>query len=204
VWQGGVRPFIPHDTGTAGFPDGAGLYWKSSQPMPGFPFGGVMFIGHNTDAEGTHASRRPGGRSPGEPCDPVMPTWKRLYKTFELAGFDPREMFFTNVYVGLKAGTLAEGPFQGAKDPSFLAWCRAFLDEQIQLMRPRAIVTLGAVARDEFGLEFGRITHSVRAGASAVALKHPVARDRRAAEEGAVLREILLTDRVPGPAPTGV
>ena len=97
-WPAGVvRPFIPRDTGTAGFPAGAGLYWKSNNPMPDFPFGGVMFIGHNTDAEGTHASRRQVGCSPGEPCDPVIPTWKRLYQTFALAGFDAREMFFTNV-----------------------------------------------------------------------------------------------------------
>jgi uracil-DNA glycosylase len=77
------------------------------------------------------------------------------------------------------------------RTPSFVGWCRAFLDEQIQLMRPRAVVTLGAAARDEFGLEFGRITHSARAGASALALNHPVARVRRA-PQAALPREILL------------
>lgn len=47
-WPPGViRPHASHDIGTAGFPDGAGLFWKSAQPMPDFPFGWVMFVGHN-------------------------------------------------------------------------------------------------------------------------------------------------------------
>jgi hypothetical protein len=117
-WPAGVkRPRIPHDFGTAGFPDAAGLYWASGQPMPDFPFGGVMFVGHNTDAEGKHASRRSECQSPGEPGNPVMQTWKKLYKLFELAAFNHREMFFTNIYVGLKAGDNQEGSFQGARTP---------------------------------------------------------------------------------------
>lgn len=137
-WPTGViRPHIPHDVGTAGFPDGAGLFWKSSQPMPDFPFGGVMFVGHNTDAAGKHGSRRHDGRSPGEPGNPVMRTWINLYETFSRAGFNPEnQMFFTNVYVGLIDGDYQEGDFPGSKDASFVAWCRAFLNEQIR--PPRA------------------------------------------------------------------
>jgi uracil-DNA glycosylase len=99
------------------------------------------------------------------PATPAMPTWRRLYKLFERAEFNPQEMFFTNVYVSLKAGAAPEGKFPGAKDPSFCARCYAFLDEQIQIMRPRAVATLGATARNEFSPESGRITPVARAGA---------------------------------------
>lgn len=205
-WPTGViRPHTPHDVGTAGFPDGAGLFWKSSQPMPNFPFGGVMFVGHNTDAAGKHGSRRSGGRSPGEPGNPDMRTWKHLYATFGRAGFNPEnQMFFTNIYVGLIDGDDQEADFPGRKDPSFVAWCRAFLDEQIRIMQPRAVVTLGALARDEFGMRFGQIiTSYVRAGAEFVALslKHPVARDRRVHEEAARLRLATVGDARSAVAP---
>jgi hypothetical protein len=192
-WPTGViRPHIPHDIGTAGFPDGAGLFWKSAQPMPDFPFGGVMFVGHNTDAAGKHGSRRTYGRSPGEPGNPAMRTWASLYETFRHAGFNPEnQMFFTNVYVGLIDGDDQEQVFPGRKDSSFVAWCRAFLDEQIRIMQPRVVVTLGAAARDEFGMRFGQIIPSYSRGGAefvALSLRHPVARDRRAYEEAAYLR----------------
>jgi Uracil DNA glycosylase superfamily len=175
-WPPGVIPTPrTHDRGTAGFPDGAGLYRKTGDPLPPFPVEGVMFVGHNTDAADMHASRRTGGISPGEPPNGRMPTWVRLYALFRHAGFDPHEMFFTNIYVGLKAGGEARGRFPGADDPSFCAWCAAFLDEQIQLMRPRAIVTLGDAAAQEFGLQRGRIESKRRAGVTfkAAALMHP-------------------------------
>jgi hypothetical protein len=172
--------------------------------MPDFPFGGVMFVGHNTDANGKHSSRRTGGRSPGEPGNPEMRTWKNLYETFRQADFNPvRQMFFTNMYVGLIDGDEQEGIFPGSKDPSFSAWCRAFLDEQIRIMQPRVLVTLGAAARDEFGMRFGQIIPSYsRAGThfAALSLKHPVARDRRVHEEATGLSLVTSADPQPGAA----
>lgn len=177
-WPAGVYPTPrEHDRGTAGFPDGAGLYRKTGDPMPCFPVGGVMFVGHNTDAKDKHASRRTGGLSPGEPPRGRMPTWVRLYAIMERAGFDRQEMFFTNIYVGLMAGSIPRGPFAGASDPSFRAWCDAFLDEQIQLMQPRAIVTLGRKAGEAFGWEHGLAGMQQRAGVQfkGAALMHPSA-----------------------------
>jgi hypothetical protein len=109
-----------------------------------------MFVGNFTDAEGLRVLRRPNGRSPGDPEHPNMRTWENLYKLFGLADFRKHEMFFTNVYVGLKEGVDGGGRFPGAKDESFRAWCRDFLDDQIRIMEPRAIVTLGSHARKEF------------------------------------------------------
>jgi hypothetical protein len=119
-WPPGVVPTTrTHDRGTAGFPDGAGLYRVTGDPLPPFPVAGVMFVGHNTDAADMHAERRTGNRlSPGEPGKASMPTWVRLYALFAQADFDPREMFFTNIYVGLKAGRNARGDLPSAAECS--------------------------------------------------------------------------------------
>lgn len=131
-----------------------------------------------------------------------MRTWKNLYEIFRRAGFNPEsQMFFTNMYVGLIDGDEQEGAFPGSKDRSFAAWCRAFLDEQIRIMQPRVLVTLGAAARDEFGMRFGQIIPSYsRAGArfAALSLKHPVARDRRVDEEASRLRLVTTGEPRPG------
>jgi hypothetical protein len=193
-----------HDLGTAGFPDGAGLYRRTGEPLPPFPVGGVMFVGHNTDAAARQSINRPQGRSPGEPgFKPRMKTWSGLYDLFEQADFDPREMFFTNIYVGLKPGKISRGEFAGRRDPLFKAWCSAFLDEQIQLMRPRAVITLGAPAAKAFGWPPGPLGTKERAGLEfkAAALLHPsadyylrqVRRDTREVErdyQARILREV--------------
>jgi len=61
----------------------------------------------------------------------------------EEAGIDPEQCFFTNAYMGLRAGQRATGPFPGARDPGFVERCRRFLGAQIEVQRPRLILTLG-------------------------------------------------------------
>src|SRR5579875_1682838 len=72
---------------------------------------------------------------------------------------------------------MPEVRFPGRRDPPFRAWCRAFLDEQIQLMRPRAVVTLGGPAAKETGGTSGQVTIRQRAGVEfrAAALMDPSA-----------------------------
>jgi uracil-DNA glycosylase len=53
------------------------------------------------------------------------------------------ECFFTNAYVGLKEGEQPTGRFPGANDARFRRWCQAFLVEQIEVMKPRVVATLG-------------------------------------------------------------
>lgn len=61
-WPAGVwRTPETHDIGMAGFPDGAGLVWPTDDPMPRFPVGGVMFVGHYTDSKERHDKRRRAG-----------------------------------------------------------------------------------------------------------------------------------------------
>lgn len=160
---GVVPPPVPRGSGTAGFPDGTGLYWPKGYPFPRFPLGGVMLVGHYTDAADKHAARRENGHSPGDLDDPQMSTWRHLHKLCARAGLDLHEIFLTNVYVGLKEGN-SHGKFPGAKDHSFREWCRAFLDDQIRVMQPRAVVTLGDYPRKEFQWAWGHVGRRTRAG----------------------------------------
>lgn len=186
-WPARVFPTSrTHDRGAAGFPDGAGLAWKTGDPMPPFPVGGVMFIGNFTDSKEQHDKRRAAGKpAPGEPPKGNTSTWRNLYKWADQAGIQRQEIFFTNIYVGLSAKK-SRGRFPGSLSASFKAWCMTFLDEQIRLMRPRAVVALGVWSREALAWPAGPVGVRDWAGVrfNAAALMHPSAevplRDTRA------------------------
>lgn len=125
--------------GIAFFPGGYGL-WRPNpkEPLPPLPVGGTMVLGHDFhSAAGYRASFRL-GREPE-----TQPTWRNLLALFERAGIDPRECFFTNVYMGLRAGRATTGPFPGASDTEFVAHCLSFLADQLAAQRPSLVITLG-------------------------------------------------------------
>jgi len=133
--------------GTAFFSAAAGLVVRDPDgPLPPFPVGGVMFVAHNLDAEGPFRRRLASGHAHGGP-ERVMLTWRNLYRLLDAAELDSGECFFTNAYVGLKAGDDPTGRFPGAEDPEFREWCQGFLGEQIEVMQPKTIATLGSDAR---------------------------------------------------------
>lgn len=139
----GVVPVPAYLPGTAFFAASAGLFRPTgSSELPPFPFGGWMFVGHNLDAEEPFLRRLQLGQAHGDAERP-MQTWRNLYRLLAVARIDPRECFFTNAYVGLKAGANPTGKFAGARAPTFRRWCEQFLLDQITLMQPRAIATLG-------------------------------------------------------------
>jgi hypothetical protein len=143
----GVIPVPEYLPGTAFFSAAAGLVVdQPGGPLPPFPFEGVMFVGHNLDCETAFMRRLASGRSHGGP-DQRMLTWRNLYRLLERADVRTSDCFFTNAYVGLKAGDNPTGRFPGASNPEFREWCRGFLKEQIALMRPRVVATLGTDAR---------------------------------------------------------
>ena len=105
----GVIPVPDYLPGTAFFSAGAGLIViKPDGRLPPFPFGGVMFVGHNLDSETAFLRRLASGRAHGVPDRP-MRTWRNLYRLLRAAGIAPESCFFTNAYVGLKAGTIRPG-----------------------------------------------------------------------------------------------
>lgn len=146
-YPAGVVPVPGYLGGTAFFSAAAGhIVADDDGPLPPFPFGGVMFVGHNLDSDAAFQRRLASGHAHGDPERPML-TWRNLYRLLMAADIPGANCFFTNVYVGLKAGDDPTGRFPGADDPEFRAWCQDFLEEQIRVMRPKVVATLGSDAR---------------------------------------------------------
>lgn len=138
-YPAGVLPVPEPISGLAFFPGGYGL-WGTGQgrPLPAFPVGGIMVLGHDFHSvAGYTESRRLGGERL------TLPTWRNLLELFKAAGIAPERCFFTNLYMGLRAGTATTGPFPGARDPTFVEHCQTFFLEQLRAQRPRLLLTLG-------------------------------------------------------------
>jgi uracil-DNA glycosylase len=139
-YPNGVIRISERITGTAFFPGGYGLWnTQPNEPLPPMPVGGIMVIGHNFDSEAgfEHSLSHAGENLKGS-------TWRNLLAFLKQVEILPERCFFTNAYVGLQSGDHAIGPFPGERDPEFVCWCQNFLLEQIKLMQPRLILTLGA------------------------------------------------------------
>ncbi len=138
-YPAGVVPLWARIGGTAFFPGGAGLWGTvPHQPLPSMPVEGVMVLGHNFDCEtGFAASLQRGGENLNGP------TWRTICNVLRQAGIAVEQCFFTNAYMGLKAGSVPVGTFPGARDGDFVHRCQRFLIEQIRLQQPRLLVTLG-------------------------------------------------------------
>ena len=156
-YPSGVVPVPSYLAGTAFFSASAGLYRPAgSRALPPFPFGGYMVVGHNLDAEGPFLARLSSGQSHGDAERP-MRTWQNLYRLLERAAIQPTSCFFTNAYVGLKAGEAATGSFAGATDTEFRRWCAEFLTRHIEVMQPITIATLGISAARFMGALFDEL-----------------------------------------------
>jgi hypothetical protein len=97
-----------------------------------------MVLGHDFHSEtGYEKSRRDGAERL------TLPTWSNLLKLLAAARIPPDTCFFTNVYMGLRAGSATTGMFPGAVDRGFVAHCQTFLCEQLRVQRPALVLTLG-------------------------------------------------------------
>lgn len=135
----GVEPVPAPISGLAFFPGGYGL-WGSQpgHPLPTFPVGGIMVLGHDFHSrQGYDKSFKLGG----EP--ETMPTWRNLLALLREMDIALEQCFFTNLYMGLRTGTGATGPFPGATNAEFVAHCKEFLLEQLRAQRPALVLTLG-------------------------------------------------------------
>src|SRR5207249_1752425 len=120
------------------FPGGAGLSEViPGQPLPQFPTGGVMILGHNYySVEGFREQLELGK------ADDQYPTARNLFRILADAGIPKPDCFFTNFFMGLTTGPNT-GTFPGARDPGFVESCRQFLRFQLQVQRPRLVLVLG-------------------------------------------------------------
>lgn len=138
-YPSGVVPLRGRIPGLAFFPGGYGLWGKGiHQDPPFFPVGGVMVIAHNFDCE-TGFNRSLEAKSERA----TSPTWGPLTKVLIEAGISLESCFFTNAYMGLKAGDKPQGVFPGSWDHQFVERCASFLLQQIQEQRPKLILVLG-------------------------------------------------------------
>lgn len=65
---------------------------------------------------------------------------------FGIAGISIVDCFFTNCIMGIRKNSKSNtGKSPAMKEPEFLRQCLEFLEFQIALLNPRAIVSLGAV-----------------------------------------------------------
>lgn len=135
----GVLPVPEAISGLAFFPGGHGLWGaRADAPLPEFPAGGVMVLGHDFHSEsGYRESLRLGGERT------TLPTWRNLLSLLREVGIREERCFFTNLYMGLRAGTATTGVFPGADDVAFVDHCTRFLLEQLRAQRPSLVLTLG-------------------------------------------------------------
>lgn len=124
--------------GTSFFPGGSGLWCEESPEMPPFPVGGVMVLGHDYhNVEGYNWSRQNVGENLR------TSTWRHLLDLLKRVPIPLERCFFTNIYMGLREGDATTGRFPGSRDADFVARCQHFLIRQIQVQRPRLILSLG-------------------------------------------------------------
>lgn len=141
-YPAGVVPVPEPIPGTSFFPGGHGLYDAAEgRPLPPFPVGGVMVLAHDFHAETGYRESLALRRERA-----TLPTWRNLVPLLREAGVDLGRCFFTNAYMGLRAGSASVGVFPGARDAGFVAHCRRFLLRQLAVQRPALVLTLGVYA----------------------------------------------------------
>ena len=133
-----VLPIPERIGGTRFFPGGSGVYLEGRDPNTvEFPFGGVMVLGHNFDSEAAYQDslrRRKERLGTG--------TWGSLLKFLKEIPIPFEQCFFTNAFMGLCEGDDNQ-KYLGRDNFGFRAACLRFLKEQIEIQRPRFILTLG-------------------------------------------------------------
>lgn len=135
----------------------------------------VMFIG---EGPGFHENEQ------GKPF--VGQAGKFLDELLASGGLKREEVFITNV-------VKCRPPSNRDPEPQELAACRRYLDEQIELINPEIVVTLGRFSMARF-IEDGRIsqihgkTHTVE-GRTVVTMYHPAAALHQPALRGALLSD---------------
>ena len=125
--------------GRAFFPGGFGL-WNAApgSPLPDFPVAGVMVLGHDFHSEKGYRDSLAGG------CESLsQPTWRNLCALLDAAEIPHHRCFFTNFFMGLRAGRATTGKFPAAGNADFVAHCRAFFLKQFRAQRPSLVLTLG-------------------------------------------------------------
>ena len=123
--------------GTAFFPGGLGL-WLHENGSGELRTGRIMIVGQDFNSVKVYEQ----ARLVGTEVDSSK-TWKVLRRLLPASGISLDQCFFTNLYMGLRKGGSETGRFPGARDRSFVQRCLAFFIKQLEVVRPKLILTLG-------------------------------------------------------------
>ena len=163
-YPAGVVPVSAPIPGRAFFPGGYGLWDAAAgRALPDFPTDGVMVLGHDFHSESGYRESWAFGAE-----RETMPTWRNLRALLEEVGIAPAQCFFTNLYMGLREGTATMGIFPGAADARSVTHCRRLLLKQLEVQRPKVVLTLGV----HVPLAIGTLSRELEPWSQARGLKH--------------------------------
>ena len=129
-----VKPVDAMINITAFFPGGKGLWLEEDSEV----FPRILILGHDfSNVKQYKKILR------NEATDLEGATWRNLIKLFNEAGIDLKDCFFSNVYMGLRDTESMTGEFPGSKDEDFVKRNIEFLSYQIDVIKPKVIITLG-------------------------------------------------------------
>ena len=137
----GMKSFPFRLRGQGFFPGGDGL-WRDDADLCAsssglLPVGGIMFVGNDF---GTLAQfQKLKTRSFENP-----PTWRHLKERIARAEVSKNCVFCTNAVMGLRSHGKALDKRRWEAMPGFGQFCREFFAYQVETMKPRLIVVLGA------------------------------------------------------------
>lgn len=147
----GVVPVPVPIRGTAFFPGGLGLWLDElGNAEPETPE--VMVVGQDFNTLASYEV----ARAKGSEIESSQ-TWRNIEKVFPKLGLSFRNCFCTNFYMGLRESGPETGTFPGARDPEFVQRSARFFERQLDVMRPKLIVTLGLAPLAAIGKHMFRI-----------------------------------------------
>ncbi len=133
----GVVPVPERIRGTAFFPGGLGLWLdEHGNAEPDTPE--VMVVGQDFNTLASYENARKAGSE-----IETSRTWQNIEKIFPKLGLSFCQCYCTNFYMGLRENGPETGIFPGARDPEFVRRSVRFFERQMEVMKPKLIVTLG-------------------------------------------------------------
>lgn len=133
--QGVIDPIKPRIHGRSFFPGGCGVFDGAASASPRHP---IMLVGQDFGTREYWNTVSSSGES-------SQGTWAGLIRMLATPDIDPRHCFFTNILLGVRVNGPIDGPSPGLTDHRYVAVCTDYLIEQICLVRPAVVVTLGKI-----------------------------------------------------------
>ena len=125
-------------TGSAFFPGGDGLVYPRTDRVPD-----IVVVGHDFGSLCTYEKARSDGAE-----DIEVRTWGNLRSLLHDAGIADERCYFTNAFVGYREHGPDHGKYPARREVAnvkspFRLFCQELLREQLEAIRPRAVIVLG-------------------------------------------------------------